>query len=103
MPKRQHAATYKPIPELLRAMRQEAGLSQQALAERMGLWQTFVFKSEAGERRVDIVEYVQWAAACGVAAEHAFRRLLDENKWLRPRVWAHAKPRQRRRSQNATP
>lgn len=37
------------------------GLTQAQLAERLGTVQSFVAKSEAGERRMDVVEFARWA------------------------------------------
>jgi len=54
------------LPRLLREMRGEAGLSQVALAERIGRPQSFVSKYETGVRRLDIVEVFEICSACGV-------------------------------------
>jgi transcriptional regulator with XRE-family HTH domain len=51
---------------LLRKIREEAGLSQTALAAKLGKPQTFVSKSEIGERRIDFLETLDVCAACGV-------------------------------------
>lgn len=47
------------------AARTEAGLTQVALAERLGKPQSFVSKMERGERRLDIVELAIVARALG--------------------------------------
>ncbi|WP_259996084.1 helix-turn-helix transcriptional regulator [Leisingera sp. M523] len=41
----------------------DGSLTQAALAERLGTVQSFVAKSESGERRMDVVEFVWWADA----------------------------------------
>ena len=56
-------------------MREEAGLSQTALAEKLGKPQTFVSKSELGERRIDFLETLDICAACRVSAEQFIERL----------------------------
>lgn len=49
-------AEQKKLQLLLRLIRKEAGLSQQALASLLGKPQSFVSKYESGERRLDILE-----------------------------------------------
>jgi transcriptional regulator with XRE-family HTH domain len=43
--------------------RKELGLTQQALANRLGVHKQFVSRYELGERRLDIVEFVDIARA----------------------------------------
>jgi transcriptional regulator with XRE-family HTH domain len=50
----------------LREIRQEAGLTQSALAAKLRKPQTFVSKSELGERKVDFLETLDFCAACGI-------------------------------------
>ncbi len=49
----------------LRAMRQRAGLTQAALAARMNRTQQWVYKCETGERRLEVIEFVEIAEAIG--------------------------------------
>jgi hypothetical protein len=74
----QHAPAYEHLPRFLRAVRQEAGLSQRALGERLGKPQSWVYNCEVANRRVDLTEFVAWARACGVAPRAAFDRFLAE-------------------------
>jgi len=48
---------------VLRAVREEAGITQQEIAARLGATQSFVSKCERGERRLDIVELRAWCSA----------------------------------------
>ncbi len=48
--------------ERLKTARQEAGLTQKAVAELLGTTQAFVSKVERGERRIDPVELSELAA-----------------------------------------
>lgn len=73
--KAQHAKRYRHLPGMLRAMREAAGLTQRALAEGLGTTHLFVHKSETGERRVDVAEFMDWCAACGRDAGEAFAEL----------------------------
>ena len=52
---------YQEFLQRLKAARLEAGLTQQEVAERLGKNQSFVSRSEQGERRVDIVELQAFA------------------------------------------
>ena len=54
------------IPHVLREARLKAGLTQQQLADRLGRPQTFVAKAESSRRRVDVLEFVEWAEALKV-------------------------------------
>lgn len=56
-----HAA----LLDLLRRTRDQAGLTQAAVAERLGKPQSYVAKTEGGERRLDVVEFVSLARALG--------------------------------------
>ena len=60
-----HTKRYKGFLTRLRQARAEAGLTQTAVAERLGRPQTWVSKCELGERRVDFVELEDLAAVYG--------------------------------------
>lgn len=47
---------YKKLVERLRQARLEAGLSQQAVADKLDKPQSYISKIESGERRLDIIE-----------------------------------------------
>ena len=49
---------YKRFQELLVEARRNAGLSQEAVAERIGQPQSVVSKIESGVRRLDVVEFM---------------------------------------------
>ena len=49
----------------LKQARLDAGLTQTKLAERLKRPQSFVAKYENGERRIDVVEFVQIVCAIG--------------------------------------
>jgi transcriptional regulator with XRE-family HTH domain len=52
---------YRKLRQLLTEARTERGLSQAALADRLSRPQTFVSKYERGERRLDLVEFLEIA------------------------------------------
>ena len=49
----------------LRRVRLAAGLTQAALAAKLGVAQSFVAKVENAERRLDVVEFARWMEATG--------------------------------------
>jgi transcriptional regulator with XRE-family HTH domain len=63
--KRHLKEQYKLFCELLIEARRDAGLSQEAVAERLGRPQSYVSKCENGTRRMDVVEFVEMAKAVG--------------------------------------
>jgi transcriptional regulator with XRE-family HTH domain len=52
--------------KLLRQWRVAAALTQRAMGQRMRKPYSFVWKVEAGERRIDPIEFIAWCRACGV-------------------------------------
>lgn len=54
------------LAALLRQLREEAGLVQTALAERLGRNQTYVSNVELAIRRLDVVELRDYCAALGI-------------------------------------
>ena len=63
-----HDPRYRALIEVLVAERKRLGLSQQALAGKLGLPQQIVSRYEIGERRLDIIEFVDVATALGLNA-----------------------------------
>ena len=51
---------------LLVQARRDAGLTQVALAKKLGRPQSFVSKFERGERRLDVAEFLDVARALGI-------------------------------------
>lgn len=57
---------YNHFRNLLIEAREASGLSQHIVAERLGRPQSFVSKYERGERRLDVVEFLEVATALGI-------------------------------------
>jgi transcriptional regulator with XRE-family HTH domain len=57
------------------AARKRAKLTQQGLADRLKRHQSFVAKYEAGERRLEVIEFVQICRAIGVAPDSLLKQL----------------------------
>ena len=77
MAKAQHAHRYRPLPPLLRELREAAGLTQRQLAGVLRVTHVWVHKSEVGERRVDVAEFLDWCLACEADPDEVFRSLRD--------------------------
>lgn len=54
-----HSAPYIHLLKLLVERRNEAGLSQSQVAEKLGRPQSYVSKFERGERRLDVIEFLE--------------------------------------------
>ena len=70
-----YTARYRRLRELLVAARKDKGLSQAALAEELGRLQTFVSKYERGERRLDVIEFLDVTRALGIDPHKVLKQL----------------------------
>jgi transcriptional regulator with XRE-family HTH domain len=77
MSKHIYTSEQERLQALLRQIRQEAGLRQVDLAQRIGQSQSFVSKYESGERRLDLIELRQICSAVGITLEDFVRRFED--------------------------
>jgi transcriptional regulator with XRE-family HTH domain len=62
------------LKQLLRDIRERAGLRQVDLADAIGRPQSFISEYEAGQRRLDLVELREVCIACGTT----LRKFTDE-------------------------
>lgn len=69
------SAEYQRLCAVLRALRQEAGLTQVEVAAALHVPQSFVSKYESGERRLDVIELHHVAAVLGVSVRVVLERL----------------------------
>ena len=74
--KAQHSDHYAKLPVLLRTLREEAGLTQRQLGERLGKPQSWVYNCETLNRRVDVSEFVAWCKACDISPDDGLSRFL---------------------------
>ena len=75
MAKSIYTKEYGRFLELLIRARREAGLTQVEVASRLGRPQSYVSKYENGERRLDVIEFLEIARAVGFDAIRLIRRL----------------------------
>lgn len=63
------------LRRLLIAARTKVGMTQQELAKRLNRHQSFVAKYETGERRLEVLEFVQICRMIGVAPEQIIKKV----------------------------
>jgi transcriptional regulator with XRE-family HTH domain len=73
-----HTERHRRLRELLVERRKAAGLTQTVLAARLGKPPSYVAKYELGERRLDVLEYLDIAAAIGFDPREPLGALLKE-------------------------
>ena len=61
---------------MLRERREAAGITQTDLSRRLGRPQSFISKYERGERRLDVIEFLDVAEALGSDPVQLLNRLL---------------------------
>ena len=67
---------HEALRSLLVEKRKKAGLTQQDVAAKLKRYQSFVATVEAGQRRIDVVEFLAFAEAIGFDPKEAIKRLL---------------------------
>jgi transcriptional regulator with XRE-family HTH domain len=77
MEKSTHSAEYAALRAELKRAREAASLSQRDLAERLSVPHSWVAKVESGERRIDVVEFVWFLAACAADVAGSAQRLIE--------------------------
>lgn len=75
MVKSLHTPAYEHFRSLLVTAREKAGLTQTEIAARLGRPQSFVAKYEGGERRLDVVEFIEVCEALGIDPTHVVATL----------------------------
>lgn len=70
-----HSRRSAKLRQLLIKARKGAYLSQEELAQRLSSTQSAVSKIERGERRLDVIEFLNWCEAIGTDAEKIIRAM----------------------------
>ena len=78
LPKSIYTDRHKKLCELLKKQRQAAGLTQTTVAGRLGKPPSYVAKYEGGDRRLDVLELIDVAAAIGFDPCKVIRALRPE-------------------------
>ena len=79
MAKAKFSPTYTRLRRFLVQSRKEAGLHQSDVAMTLGRPQSYVSKVESGERRLDVIEFVELARAIGIDPVRALRKVLAKS------------------------
>jgi len=69
------APAYAKVPPFLRAMREDAKLTQRQLAAKISKPQWWVARIEIGSRRIDVAEFILFCEGCGKAPAAALMAL----------------------------
>jgi transcriptional regulator with XRE-family HTH domain len=73
------SARHKVLVDLIVAKREAAGLTQTQLAEKLGEYQSFVARLESGQRRIDVIEFMNLASELGFDPAKAIRIIGQKN------------------------
>src|SRR4051812_10709580 len=61
---KRETAQRRQLGQVLRALREGAGLTQRQVGDRLGKPQSWVFNCEQGARKVVVEEFIAWSRAC---------------------------------------
>ena len=75
MPRTLYSPRQKALRDLVKAKRKAAKLTQAELAKKVGLYQSFVADLERGERRLDVVQFLDFAEALGFEPGAVIRKI----------------------------
>ena len=78
----------RPLPGFLFDLRRKAGLTQRELGDKLKRHAKFIYDCEAGLRRIEVGEFIEWSLACKMSPLLA---LAEYGKTLGAE-WAQAKP-----------
>jgi len=70
-----HTQQYRRLCKQLKLWREHADLTQRRLAEVLGEVPSYVAKWELRERRIDPLEFIAWASACGLDPSEAIKQI----------------------------
>lgn len=71
------------VADMIREMREEAGLTSRELSRQLGKGHSFISNCEQGQRRVDLSEFYWICEACGASAEKLSSELMRSFKKLK--------------------
>jgi len=78
-----HRPANQQLLKLLTEIRAEKRMVQTELAARLGKPASYVAKVELGDRRMDVIEFIEYCQALGISPRTAFVRVLQKIAVLR--------------------
>jgi transcriptional regulator with XRE-family HTH domain len=78
MPASMHNPAADLIAKMVVAYRKSAGMNQRQLAALLGREQSYIGRIETGQRRLDLIEWIQILRALGVDPEREINRIVQE-------------------------
>lgn len=76
-----YSREYIKFRQLLRKAREEAKITQAELGARLNKPQSYIYKNESGERRVDIIEFFEIMDALNKNPYDIFEEITKMYKW----------------------
>ncbi len=76
MPRSSYTRRYKRIIEVLTTARLDANLTQSEVANYFKRHQSFISKIESSERRIDIIEFLDFCKLYKISPENVLKELL---------------------------
>ncbi|MGQ2989770.1 MAG: helix-turn-helix domain-containing protein [Brevundimonas sp.] len=76
MTKSLHTERYAELLDVLKRVRVDAGLTQAELAARLNKPQSYISKLERGERRIDVIEFIDLISAVDEDSKLIFSRIV---------------------------
>jgi len=73
-----YSEQYQLLIKKLRQTRRDQGLTQAAVAERLGKPQSFIAKVENGERKLDVIEFIHLAQLLSLDPAGVIKSMMNE-------------------------
>lgn len=71
---------HRAMMQVLTETRKSKGITQQDLADRLSRPQSYIAKVETGERRLDVVEFIEWASAIDSSPPELISAIMNTDR-----------------------